>query len=130
MGSRYTPITIAEMREAFSKKDSQGKGWLESVQGRSEIVFDYEVAPNCIVRVWTSLSSHTDNSRGVGDDAIRVCAYNPQTNRGLVKSARVYRIATWRENLKKRLQEVIPLARSRANQPWANGTPAAQESER
>jgi len=111
--SRYVPISIEEMRPLFQKTDSRGRRWEEGVQGKSEIVFDFPLATNCIVRVWTSCHTSTDMAAGSGNDSIKVCAFNPISKRGLVKAARVYRTKNWRDNLKDRVFYVFTEAMER-----------------
>lgn len=113
MATRYVPITIEEMRPLFQKTTADGKAWQEGVQGRSEIVFDFPLAPNCIVRVWTSCHTQTDAASRKGADSIKVCAFDPIANRGLVKAARVFRTTNWRDNLKDRVYYVFQEARKR-----------------
>jgi len=106
MARRAVRITIEEMRPIFSKTTADGRGWQEGVQGRSEIVFDFPYAPNCIIRVWTSIHTGTEASAGVGKDAIRVTAFDPINNRGLMKCPIVMRTTNWRNNLLARLELV------------------------
>jgi len=114
MASRYTQISIEEMREAFSKKNAGGKGWVENIAGYSEIVFDFQISPVCTLRVWSSLSTNTDTSRDCGKDAIRVTAFDPRPGgKGIVKASRVYRVAGWKENLRKRINSVFYTAKER-----------------
>jgi len=101
------------MRAAFSKKDAAGNGWKESLQGRNETVFDYVMAPNCILRVWTSIRHDNGLGRQKGKDAIRVAAFNPLNGCGLVKAAIVQRIDSWETNLRTRIKEVAATARKR-----------------
>lgn len=106
MASRSVTITIEDMRPLFTKKTADGRGWQEGVQGRSEIVFDFPYSLNCIIRVWTSIHTGTEASAGVGKDAIRVTAFDPINNRGLMKCPIVMRTTNWRDNLKARLEMV------------------------
>lgn len=115
--SRYVPITIEDMRPLFQKSDSSGKRWEEGVQGKAEIVFDFPFAPNCIIRVWTSCHTGTDAAAGLGNDSIKVCAFDPIRKCGLVKAARVYRTVNWRDNLKERIHEVFKTAHARLQNP-------------
>jgi len=113
MGREFKTVTIEEFRAAFSKTNTEGKGWVESRQGRNETVFDFELAPNCTLRVWTSIRHDNGMGRGKGEDAIRVCAFNPQNQCGLVKAAHVQRLVTWEKNLRERIKEVAATARKR-----------------
>ena len=115
--STYVPITIEDMRPLFQKTDSKGNKWHEGIEGKSEIVFDFLLSANCIVRVWTSC--YRGIAAGKGKDAIRVCAFDPILGKGLVKASRVYRTKNWRDNLKTRVYEVFAEARKRAK--WNRG---------
>lgn len=108
--SRYVNIPIEQMRD-FLKIE---KGWIETVQNR-EIVFDFSLTatPFIVVKVYTGIRQGDGQSRGCGKDAIRVCAVNTNTNAGWIKSARVYRVEGWRENLKERVTQVIADAKKR-----------------
>jgi hypothetical protein len=106
MAATYTPISWSELREVL-KADK----WSE-VDGYRERVLDFPIKDTgCVVRVYTSIAKHNDSSRGKGKDAIRVCAVNLKTQRGMVKSRRVHRTQNWRDNLKKRILETLNIAR-------------------
>lgn len=108
--SKYCNIPIEAMRD-FLKIE---KGWVERVQNQ-EIVFDRPLNkyPFIVVKVYTGIRKGDGQSRGCGQDAIRVCAVNINTNAGWIKSARVYRVEGWRDNLKERVLEVIQQAKER-----------------
>lgn len=110
---QFVTITLAEMQKAFSQKNPAGNGWVQGVAGRNEVVFDFAVSPKCTLRVWTSIRNDNGLGRGNGDDAIRVSAFNPQNQRGLVKASYVQRIATWEKNLRSRIHEVHQIAKDR-----------------
>jgi hypothetical protein len=100
------------MREAFSKVNANGKGWQENVVN-NEVVFDFALTPACTIRVYSSIRNDSGVNRGVGQDAVRVAAFNPLTQKGLVKSSYVQRIASWKDNLRKRIREVGDTAKER-----------------
>lgn len=110
--STYVPVTIDDMRPLFQKKDSRGIGWEEGIQ-YGEIIFDFPLASNCVVRVYSTIRSQSDIGARKGNDSIKVCAFDPIANRGLVKASRVYRTTNWKNNLKNRVYEVFGLARER-----------------
>ena len=107
MAATYTPVSLAEMVELLSP----AKGWNEVTLDRvQEHVLDWRVhrfAETVVVRVYTSVRISDDAGRGCGKDAIRVCAVNLDTDRGLVKAKRVHRVENWRINLRKRIESVI-----------------------
>ena len=110
----YTDIKIDEVRDLL-KVD---KGWVENENvGVNEYVFDWAVSskPGEIVRVYSSVSKCNGKGRGCGRDAIRVCAFRSDTDRGLVRSRRVHRVAGWRDNLRSRVMDVLKLAKVRAD---------------
>jgi hypothetical protein len=107
MAAQYTPVTLAEMVELLKPE----KGWHEVALERvREHVLDWRVQrfkAHIVVRVYTSVKKTTGTGRGCGKDAIRVCAVNLDTDRGLVASKRVHRVENWRTNLQKRIAWVI-----------------------
>jgi len=67
-----------------------------------------------VIRVYTSIQKNTSIGRRNGGDAIRVCAVNTKTDRGLVKSRRVHRTQGWRDNLKSRVMDTLTTAKERS----------------
>jgi hypothetical protein len=110
---QFVTISLDQMRTAFSKQTTEGKGWVESKAGRNEVVFDFSLAPACTLRVWTSIRNDNGLSRDRGDDAIRVAAFNPLNGKGLVKASYVQRIETWENNLRARIKTVAETAKKR-----------------
>lgn len=106
----YYPVTLAEM-QGFLKKE---KGWTQDVQHR-EVVFNYKLInfPFILIRVYTGIDAGSGNSRGNGNDAIRVCAVNLNNNSGWVKAERVHRVMGWKKNLKARVEKVMSMAKGR-----------------
>lgn len=103
MASTYVQVTIEQMREKLKAT----KGWTEKVIG-NEIVFDFPIKsqPGVVIRVFSSIKAFDHQAglgRGKGKDAIRVCAFNQKTERGILKSKRVYRTTNWRDNLEKKV---------------------------
>jgi hypothetical protein len=109
-------MTIAQMREVLRPD----KGWrdvaqaIDAVHGRGEHILEwgFKKYPGVILRVYTSIDRATGVARDKGNDAIRVCAVNTNTDRGLVKSKRVLRVNNWRANLKHRVWEVMNVVRA------------------
>ena len=119
MAPRFVQIQLSEMKELFKAE----KGWIfldpSSNSNIKEYVFDLELKkhPGVFVRVFSSISVHTDSVRKCGEDAIRVCAFDTKKKRGLVKSLRTNRTKNWRINLKNRVVEVLKLTKERVNRP-------------
>lgn len=108
--SRYVNIPLPEMQE-FLKRE---KGWRQETQSR-EIVFSFPLkdTPQIEIKVYSGIGVDSNQSRACGKDAIRVCAVHIQKHLGWIKSARVYRVEGWRNNLKERVIQVIRMAKGR-----------------
>lgn len=80
-----------------------------------EHVFDLPLPerPEMVVRVYSSISKFGGVSRRVGGDAIRVCAVDLKSNRGMIATQRVHRVANWRDNLGARVETVMAELRAR-----------------
>jgi hypothetical protein len=111
MAATYTRVHLQAMCELLRPD----KGWVEVEEHAKEYVFDFPLTsrPGVVIRVYTSIDKRTAEARRCGGDAIRVCAVNTRTNRGLVKSRRVHRTQGWRDNLKSRVLDAIKLAKER-----------------
>ena len=109
---KFYPISIEEMREAFSQSTDSGKRWVETQVGH-EMVFDFEFAPKAYIRVFTAITVGRSETRAKGSDAIRVVAFESRENKGLVKSMRVLRVIGWHANLRKAILTVHKLAKAR-----------------
>ena len=103
MAATYIIITEMEMDTLF-KSD---KGWSKVLEG-GEYVYQYTTKKNPDINVKV-FSSVTPNgvARKCGGDAIRVCAVNTKTNRGVIKTGRVNRTAGWDERVKTKVTETI-----------------------
>lgn len=113
---RFYPVTAQEMRDALRIE----RGWKEDVNefgGIKEIVFSYFLKsfPFIQIKVYSGIKANDEQSRRVGQDAIRVCAVNTKTSRGWVKASRVYRVEGWRNNLQERVLQVIEESKKRIN---------------
>ena len=113
--SKYVNISLEEFSD-FLKIE---KGWHQFVQG-NEIVFNFILpsSPEITIKVFSGVRKDTQWGRKCGQDAIRVCAVHTIKNIGWIKSARVYRVEGWKDNLKSRVLEVISKAKERLNRPF------------
>ncbi len=113
--SQYCNITSQEFRD-FLKIE---KGWRESVSdGKTkELVFNFNLAshPEITVKVCSGIKIDSGQSRGCGDDAIRIYAVNTKMNCGWIRTIKCYRVFGWKENLKRAIFEVIRQSRKRFN---------------
>lgn len=111
----YTNISIEDMR-GFLRVD---KGWKETQEGNAkETIFYCPLAryPFVHLKVYTGIVE--GQSRGVGKDAIRVCSVNVKHGKcGWVKAKRVHRVEGWRDNLRKRVVQVITDSHNRFQYP-------------
>jgi len=101
--AHFTPVYEDEFRDLLLPE----KGWRDGPWIGGERTFEFPVKsrPGVVIRVYTSLG-HLGKCRGNGCDAIRVCAVDTRTNRGVVKATRVHRVLGWRKNLEKRVMSV------------------------
>jgi hypothetical protein len=107
----YTPVTLNEMKEVLRAD----KGWrLITEPSSREYIFEFPLSnsPHIVVRIMTSIIE-SGVSRDCGKDAIRVYAADIKNAKGYIKTRRVYRIGTWRENLKRVATEVFQAALKR-----------------
>ena len=102
MSATYVPITELE----FDVVCKESKGWVKVYQG-VELVYQYTTKknPDVGVKVYSSITKGV--SRSVGKDAIRVCAVNTKTNKGIIKSSRVYRVPGWEQRVQQRVIETL-----------------------
>lgn len=102
--STYITITELEM-DSLLKAD---KGWSKTCQKNGELVYEYRSLknPDIVVKVYSSINK-SGLSRKCGSDAIRVCAVNTRTNKGIIKNKRVYRVPGWDERIKQRVIETL-----------------------
>jgi hypothetical protein len=101
--STYVTITELEMDTLF-KSD---KGWVKKQIG-NEICYEYITTKNkdITIKVYSSISTG-GVSKSCGKDAIRICAVNTATNKGILKSKRVNRVLGWDQRVKGRVLELI-----------------------
>jgi predicted ATP-grasp superfamily ATP-dependent carboligase len=85
------------------------KGWKkETSPFTKELVYVCHIPWNddIVVKVYSSVKQNDSLGRGCGQDAIRVCAVNLKTHKGLRKSRRVNRVPGWQHRLKERVVEI------------------------
>lgn len=107
---QYHTVTLTQIQEVLSKP-----GWqLVTEPTSKEFIFEFPLStsPEIVIRVCTSITE-SGISRGRGKDAIRVYAFNKKTNKGYIKTKRVYRIGTWEKNLKNAVWECFNNAKER-----------------
>lgn len=105
--AKYTQLSLSDVFPDFLNPD---KGWTPvDVEHSLEHVFDWPVKkyPGVVIRVYSSIRTATATGRRKGADAIRVCAVDTASKKGLVKATRVHRVEGWRENLKSRIMYVM-----------------------
>lgn len=106
MSAKYVTITELE----FDKVCQSEKGWNKTVQpGTREIVYTHNLKklPHIQIKVYSSLSESDGVSRGCGSDAIRVCAVNTATDRGVRKTGRINRVGDWQLRLRTKVTDTI-----------------------
>jgi len=101
----YATILEGEFDNIFTSE----RRWVKEYSGHAnEIVYvkRFISKPNVVVKVYSSIHKKDGVSRGCGTDAIRVCAVNTVTNRGVIKSNRINRVPGWELRLKKKVTDV------------------------
>lgn len=105
MAARYVTILEAEFDLIFKAE----KGWVKDYSGQAEEVIytkRLKTKPDIIVKVYSSIHKNNGLSRGVGQDAIRICAVNTKTDRGVMKTRRINRVPDWETRVVIRVTEV------------------------
>lgn len=99
----YCVVTELEF-DALLKSD---KGWAKTIIGK-EYVYTYKTLknPNISILVYSTITND-GLGRKCGGDAIRICAVNTVTQKGIIKSSRVYRTPGWDGRVKTKVLEVI-----------------------
>jgi hypothetical protein len=101
----YCLITELEMDAIFKPE----KNWVKEYSGfHSEIVYTkcLKSRPHIQIKVFSSLNKNSGISAKCGADAVRVCAVNLNTDKGIIKTKRINRVPGWEQRLVKRVQEV------------------------
>lgn len=103
MAATYVDVTELEF-DALLKSE---KGWKKDLQGM-EYVYTYQSTknPDIIIKVFSSVTQK-GIGRKCGGDAIRICAVNTRTNRGVMKAKRVNRVVGWEDRVKERVIETL-----------------------
>jgi len=103
MAATYTIITEFEMDTLFKSE----KNWNKVIEG-GEYVYTFvpKKNPDTLVKVFSSVTPN-GVSRKCGGDAIRICAINTKTNKGILKTGRVNRTAGWDDRVKNKVLETI-----------------------
>ena len=119
--AKYVQLTLSDVFPTFLSPD---KGWQPvDVPRALEHVFDWPVEkyPGVVIRVYSSIKKATATGRDCGRDAIRVCAVDTVSTKGLCKAVRVHRVEGWRDNLKARIMHVLKQTHERMAQKEAQG---------
>jgi hypothetical protein len=103
MAATYVIVTELE----FDNLCKAEKGWTKKIEG-GELVYHYTTVknPDIVVKVFSSITP-LGVSKKCGSDAIRVCAVNTVTNRGIIKTGRVNRTIGWDVRTKVKVLETI-----------------------
>lgn len=105
MAAKYVTILEGEFDALLQPE----KGWKKDYSGNAEEII-YKVnlpsRPHIQIKVYSSIHKNSSVSRPVGQDAIRICAINTNTNKGVRKARRVNRVPGWDVRLKERVVEI------------------------
>ncbi len=109
MGERYVEIRIGEMHKLLHdelgfEQANNDRSWEHIYERRSENFY-------CTIRVYTSVDIRSSVTRACAKDAIRVVVLNeegyPIKRDGKSREARIYRTKGAKDNLRKRVEELI-----------------------
>lgn len=111
---RFNPRSRSDrsVLAASMLSELSARGFVEVDCSRRELVFvrPVEGRPGVQLKVWTSIDKVTRVARGVGADAIRVCATRGEVGsrgeRGLVKTVRVNRVGTIGSTVERMLSRI------------------------
>ena len=103
MAAEYVSILESEMDNLLQKE----LGWNKTLP-HAEYVYEYRTRknPDIIIKVFSSITAR-GVGRKCGGDAIRICAVNTKTNKGVFKSKRINRVPGWDIRLKERVIEIL-----------------------
>lgn len=103
MAATYVIVTEMEMDTLLKAE----KNWSKHIEG-GEYVYHYTSLknPDIVIKVFSSVTP-SGVSKKCGSDAIRICAVNTKTSRGIIKNGRVNRTAGWDDRLKDKVLETI-----------------------
>ncbi len=105
MAARYVTILESEFDNIFKPE----KNWVKEYSGNAqEVIYTKRLLtkPDILVKVYSSIHKNNGLSRGVGQDAIRICAVNTKTDRGVMKTRRINRVPGWENRVVERVTEV------------------------
>ena len=106
MAAQYVVVTELE----FDNLLKADKGWSKDVIGHKamEYVYSYRTKknPDIVIKVYSSVTKG-GTGRKCGGDAIRICAVNTKTDKGVLKTKRVNRTPGWDERVKERVLDMI-----------------------
>ena len=100
----YCTILESEFDAIFKSE----KNWVKELSGMAkEVVYtkNLKSKPWIQIRIYSTIHKNDGVSRGCGKDAIRVCAINTNTNRGILKGKRINRVPGWDTRLKTRVED-------------------------
>lgn len=106
-------ITLNQIKEVLKEE----KGWVMKTEPTSrEYFFEFPLKniPWIVIRVASSITE-MEIGRPRGKDAIMVYALDTKNNKGYIKTKRVYRIVTWKDNLQKTVMDCFRQAKERRN---------------
>ena len=106
--SEYYQISREEMEEFMVDHGFE----LVRVDGTLELVYGKAISghKDLQIRIYSSVTLAGCGARDVGEDAIRVILWSQEYQKGVGRSARVYRVKGWAENLEKRIESVLATA--------------------
>jgi len=115
MAERYVPIQFDTFQ---TKMDSMGFNVVprERMGSAKEWLFERQINEQYAVRVYSSISVHTDETRCSGQDAIRITLFDLNKDRPVKVEKRVNRTKNALTNLHKSAREVWGHAINKDNQ--------------
>lgn len=106
---RYVEITESEVHEFF--EDLEYSFVICNEDPSNELVFESNRPmpdnKDITLRVFSSVDERSGKGRDKGSDAIRTVLWHRQLNRPIGGRTRTHRIATWRKNLKKKIESLV-----------------------
>ena len=91
--------------------NNYSEGWTESTQGK-EYVYKHILSNKTYMLVYSSVDIKSDESRGLGEDAIRCVLYDSVSNKPLGKAVRTHRVKGWENRLQDKLQNLEELSKT------------------
>lgn len=112
----YHNVSLDEIREVLT----EDRGWFQVIEPNTkEFIFQFRLttSPHIAIRVCSGITFN-GKSRGRGKDAIRVFAIDTKTSKGYIKTKRVYRIQTWKQNLRTAVMNCFEAAKERRDREY------------